>query len=323
MSDVLTPEEVDALLKGVSSGDVASNTGFGVPTGEVRELDLANPEWINRNRIPPLDFNNQVLARELTASIRPLLKNEAEVAADPTALQPYADYIAGLPRPTCIHQTSVTPLDSDVLFVISSDLILNYVDFYYGGDGVYQGQEALTRDFTVTELRVADRLQKKAARHMTTAWEAVAPLTIENAGLETNPEFANFFNSADVVTVSRFNVNLGEKALGWLDIVISKAALDPFHRVLEVTSQGDQLQKQSRWAAAFEARVRNTGIELNTTLSTTTVNLGELIKLRVGDIVPFELPPTVELTAGAVPLFRGTFGVSNGHNAIRITERLR
>ena len=46
------------------------------------------------------------------------------------------------------------------------------------------------------------------------------------------------------------------------------------------------------------------------------------MKLRIGDILPLELPETVQLTAGDVPLFKGTFGVSNGHNAIRIVERL-
>ena len=58
-------------------------------------------------------------------------------------------------------------------------------------------------------------------------------------------------------------------------------------------------------------------------LGTTRINLGELVKLRVGDILPLELPEEVELTAGTVPLFKGTFGVSNGHNAIRIVERLQ
>ena len=322
MSNVLTPEEVDALLQGVSSGDVASNTGFGVPTGEVRELDLTNPDWVSRNQVPPLEFTNQVLARELTASIRPLLKSEAEVRAEAPHMQSYADYLASLARPTCIHLTSVPALDSDVLFVLSANLILSYVDFYYGGDGVHENPETLGRDFTVTELRVAARLQKKAALHMATAWESIIDLSFEDAGVETNPEFANFFNLADVVVISRFNVKLGEREIGGLDIVIPKATLDPRHRVLEATSQGDALQKQSRWSAAFEAQVRNTEIELSSTLGTTTVNLGKLIKLRVGDILPLELPPTVELNAGTVPLFRGTFGVSNGYNAIRITNRL-
>ena len=66
-------EEVDALLKGVSSGDVASGGGFGAPDAEVRELDLTNPNWQQRDRVPPLDFLNQVLARKLTNNLRPLL----------------------------------------------------------------------------------------------------------------------------------------------------------------------------------------------------------------------------------------------------------
>ena len=323
MSEVLSPEEVDALLKGVSSGDVAAGGGFGAPDGEVRELDLSNPNWVQRDQVPPLDFLNQVLGRKLVNNIRPLLKDQAQVNVDAPRLCTYADYLAELARPTSIHQTNVEALDSDVLFVLHPDLILNYVDFYYGGDGLHEDSEPLSRDFTVTELGVAIRFQRKAQRFMSEAWEPVAALTFEEIGNESNPEFSNFFNPADVMTVSRFNVALEERPIGWLDILIPRTALEPFQRRLIASSQGDQLQKQSRWSGAFEAHIRNTEIELSSTLGTTRINLGELVKLRIGDILPLELPDTIELTAGSVPLFKGNFGVSNGHNAVRIVERLK
>jgi len=323
MSEVLSPEEVDALLKGVSSGDVASGGGFGVPDSEVTDLDLTNPDWVQRDEAPPLDFLNQVLGRKLANNIRPLLNNQAEVTVEPARVCSYADYLAELERPTSIHHTHSKPLDSDVLFVLNADLILNYVDFYYGGDGLHEDTEPLSRDFTVTELGVATRLQKKAERFMIESWEPVVALSFDSLGTESNPEFSNFFNPADAMSASRFSVSLGEKTIGWLDILIPKTALDPFRRALLACSQGDQLQKQSRWANAFEAQIRNTEIELSSVLGTARINLGELVKLRIGDILPLELPETVELNAGSVPLFKGTFGVSNGHNAIRIVERLQ
>ncbi|MEM8768676.1 MAG: hypothetical protein AAGE43_14600 [Pseudomonadota bacterium] len=206
MSDVLSPEEVDALLKGVSSGDVASGEGFGVPAGEVVALDLTDPNTFSRDQIPPLEFSNQVLARHLTASVRPLLNNVAEVTATEPRLLSYADYLAELAHPTFIHQTHVLPLDSDILFVLSTDLILNYVDFYYGGDGVHEDQEVLTRDFTVTERGVAGRLQQKAERFMTEAWSGAAALTFEGGVVETNPAFSNFFSPSDMLVASRFEV---------------------------------------------------------------------------------------------------------------------
>lgn len=323
MSEVLSPEEVDALLKGVSSGDVASGGGFGVPESEVRDLDFGNLDWSRQNEAPPLEFLNQVLARKLANNIRPLLKNQAEVAAESTRLTPYADYLAELERPTSIHHTHAKALGSDVLFVLHADLILNYVDFYYGGDGLREDAEPLTRDFTVTELGVSSRIQQKVERFMIEAWEPIVALSFDSIGTESNPEFSNFFNPADVISASRFNVTLGDKAIGWIDIIVPNSALNPFRRALLAASQGDQPQKQTRWAHAFETQVRNTEIELSSVLGTATINLGELVKLRIGDILPLELPETVELAAGSVPLFKGTFGVSNGHNAIRILERLQ
>lgn len=310
------------MLQGVSSGDVDTNAGFGVPAGEVRDLDLSNPDWFNRNQLPSLDVVNQLFGRHLLGNLKPMLKGQVEVTSENVQPMSFADYSATLANPTSLHLTGVSQFDSQVLIVLSPELILNYVDFYYGGDGVHEDQDALTRDFTVTEKLVADRLHKTAAEFMTLAWESITTLEFEEVTTETNPEFSNFFDPAEVMVVSRFNVNLSEKLLGWLDLVIPRSALDPFRRALETCSQGDQAQKQKRWARSFEAQLRSTEIELSSVLTTTQVNLGELVKLKIGDILALELPPTVELTAGAVPLFKGTFGVSNGHNAIRIVERL-
>ena len=230
MSEVLSPEEVDALLKGVSSGDVASGGGFGVPDSEVTDLDLTNPDWVQREEAPPLEFFNQVLGRKLTNNIRPLLKNQADVVAEPARLCSYADYLAELERPTCIHHTHASPLDSDVLFVLHADLILNYVDFYYGGDGLREDAEPLARDLTVTELGVATRLQNKAERFMIEAWEPVVALSFEALGTETNPEFSNFFNPADVMSASRFNVFPGRathRLAGHPDPHVGTGSLSP------------------------------------------------------------------------------------------------
>ena len=53
-------------------------------------------------------------------------------------------------------------------------------------------------------------------------------------------------------------------------------------------------------------------------LAQAKISLGELVRLTPGDIIPIEPPQDVVLLAGDVPLHRGRFGVSQGHNALKI-----
>ncbi len=320
MSDLLSPEELNALLDSVSSGTL-SDERYGIGVEGVSELDLANPDWFNRNQAPPLDFVNQMLERHLREFFTATLKKPLRVTPADPGLTSFADYMATLEKPTSIHLAHIDELDDNLIIVMSAQFVLNYVDFYYGGDGIGDTQEP--RNFTITELGVAEKLYEVISRTMVQSWETVTRLTFEHAAHETNPRFSHFFDAADVLVTSRFEFSLDETSIGWLDIAIPKSALEPLHTALASSGQGDQQQKQSRWKAAFEERVRNAEIELSSNLATTTMTLGELVKMKAGDVLPLELPEHVELLAGEVPLFKGTFGVSNNKNAVQILERLR
>ena len=322
MSDVLSAEEVNALLKGVSSGEVDTSSAVSIAPEDVREFDLSAREWISCDRMPSVDFVNQLFARHFQIDMRSQLHDLSEVTAVETRLEKYDAYVLSLERPTSLNVINVPQFDRQILFVLNADLILNYVDFYFGGGGVIKQHNELTRDFTATEMGVSHRLLELAFKDLATAWKGITPLEFEYLSNESNPEFANFYSPSESMVISRFNIQLEEKSVGWLDIVIPHAVLEPMRKLLDAGDQGDQIQNQKKWTSALEAQLQQTEVVLSSILTTTKVSLGDLLRLRVGDIVPVELPATVELVAQTVPIFSGTFGISNGHNSIRIIERL-
>jgi len=52
MSDILSQDEVDALLKGVQSGDIDTDDAKKKILGGIRSYNLANQERIVRGRMP-------------------------------------------------------------------------------------------------------------------------------------------------------------------------------------------------------------------------------------------------------------------------------
>ena len=50
------------------------------------------------------------------------------------------------------------------------------------------------------------------------------------------------------------------------------------------------------------------------------LSVRELSELQVGDIIPIDIPETVEVRAEGLPLFRGVLGVHKDHYAIKVQE---
>jgi len=58
-------------------------------------------------------------------------------------------------------------------------------------------------------------------------------------------------------------------------------------------------------------------VELTSILLETTINIGDFIGLRVGDVIPISLPDVTTVFAEDVPIFRGEYGQTNGRYAVR------
>lgn len=320
MKDVLTQEEVDALLRDVSNGNIETGKGPRFNPEDVKDFDLSAMESTGRDSKPDIEFVNEVFARYFQHSIRKLLNDQLDVTAGDTRLEKFADYIVAQSRPTSLNATTVPQLDGQVMFVLDSHLILNYVNLYFGG-GLSAPVE-LDRDFTATETGVARKLLGQACTNLAAAWQGIISMEFENMQTESNPKFSTAFSPTDVLVVSKFDIQMEEEPLGMLEVLIPTSCLAPLKKQLENSNKGDQLSKQARWSAILEQHVKGTNVELSSVLTTLKVNLRDLVRLRPGDILPIELPETVELATDTVPLFKGTFGTANGHNAIHITERI-
>ena len=162
MSDVLTPGEVDALLEGVSNGNIG-NEAPKFDDKDVVPYDLTATDHIARSDIPSMDLLNQGFARHLKSSFRELLKDGVEVSVGDVVEQKFSDYVATLPEPTMMYLVQLPQMHSQALFVLSAELIQKYVDIYFGGGA--KALEATPREgFTSAEMRVAEQILEVALR---------------------------------------------------------------------------------------------------------------------------------------------------------------
>ena len=320
MNDLLSQEEIDALLHGVGSGDVETETDEG-PEGEVQQYDFTSQDRIVRGRMPTLEMINERFARYFRISLFNMLRRQAEIAIGGVQMLKFSEYVHSLFVPTSLNLVKIPPLRGTALFVFDPKLVFSAVDNYFGGDGRFHAKIE-GREFTPTEQRVIQRMLEQCFSDLKQAWKPVLEIDFEYQNSEVNPQFANIVSPTEVVVVSTFHIEL-EGGGGALHVTMPYSMVEPIRDLLDAGVQSDRSEVDERWRIAIREEMKSAEVEVSSTLTQVTLSMGELMDLKPGDVIPIDMPETVTVRAEGIPVFRGRLGTSNGMRAIKITEQVR
>ncbi len=317
-NDVLSQDEIDALLHGVDSGAVNTEPETAEP-GEARPYDFANQVRIVRGRMPTLEMINERFARLFRTSLFNMLRRGPEVAVAPIKMLKFSEYVHGLHVPTSLNLVRILPLRGTALVVLDPKLVFAVVDNFFGGNGRFAKIEG--REFTATETRVIHLLLKHIFADAKEAWSTVARLDIEYVNSEINPHFANIVSPTEIVVVTSFHIEL-DGGGGDLHITMPYAMIEPLRELLDAGVASDRVEHDERWMQALKEEIEDAEVEISTVLGRGRVTMQQLIDLKAGDILPIDFNGRATVLAEDVPIFRGTFGVSHGQQAVQIEERV-
>jgi flagellar motor switch protein FliM len=315
-ADLLSQDEIDALLHGVDSGAVEMAPP--PQPGEARSYDFASQDRIVRGKLPTLEMINERFARTLRIGLFNLLRRSADLSVRGIELVRFGEYMHSLQVPTNLNLVKMKPLRGTAIITFEPRLVFTVVDNFFGGAGKYPAKIE-GREFTPTEMRVIQLLLKQTFADLVDAWAPVMPVEFEYVNSEVNPHFANIISPRDYIVVSRFNVEL-EGGGGELHVALPYAMLEPIREQLDAGVQSDRIEKDEGWSRAMRAQLQDAEVELSSAIARRQISLRELSRLKVGDIIPITLSPIVQLQVEQMPLFAGEFGIHNGRNAIKVTQ---
>ncbi|MCG8428375.1 MAG: flagellar motor switch protein FliM [Chromatiales bacterium] len=314
-NDLLSQDEIDALLHGVDSGgvEVESDQEF---DGDARSYDFASQDRIVRGRLPTLEMINERFARHLRTSLFNMLRRSADISVSGVQMLKFSEFVHSLFVPTSLNLIKVPPLRGKGLIVLDPKLVFSVVDNFFGGSGRFH-TKIEGRDFTPTENRVVKMLLELAFKDLDEAWRPVLSLHFEYLSSEVNPQFANIVSPSEVVVVTTFHVDL-EAGGGDLHICMPYSMVEPIRDLLDAGVQSDRGERDERWEQSLREEIMGASVELASILTEAEMSMSELANMKEGDIIPIELPETVEVTASDVPLFKGKLGAVNGNYAVKI-----
>ncbi len=315
-ADLLSQDEIDALLHGVDSGAVDTAEPPAAP-GEARNYDFATQERIIRGRLPTLEMINDRFARTWRIGLFNLLRRSADLSVRGIDMLRFGEYMHSLQVPTNLNLVKMKPLRGTAIVMFEPRLVFTVVDNFFGGNGKYHTRIE-GREFTPTEMRVIQILLRQTFADLSEAWAPVMPVEFEYLNSEVNPHFANIISPREYIVVCRFHVEL-DGGGGELHLSIPWSMLEPIREQLDAGVQSDRVEKDESWTRALRMQLQDAEVELSSTLARRQISLRELSRLKVGDVIPIDLNPTVPVQVEQLPLFSGEFGVHNGRNAVKVT----
>ncbi|OHC69107.1 MAG: flagellar motor switch protein FliM [Rhodocyclales bacterium GWA2_65_20] len=316
--DFLSQEEVDALLKGVTGE--ADEAPAEEETGGVKNYDLGRQERIVRGRMPTMELINERFARLLRIGLFNYMHRSTEISVGPIRVQKYSEFIRNLVVPTNLNLVTIKPLRGTGLVVFDPNLVFLIVDNMFGGDGRFHTRVE-GRDFTPTEQRIIQGMLGVFFSEYQKAWQPVYPIEFEYVRSEMNTQFANIATPSEIVIAVTFTIELSGNSAE-MHLCLPYSMVEPIRDVLYSTMHSEQAGSDTRWSSLLARQLQAAEVELVAPLARTSVTLGEIVKLKVGDIIPIAIDEKVNATVDGIPVMECRYGVRSGQYALKVERFL-
>ncbi len=319
MSKILAQDEVDALLRGLSGGEIETEGEVAEDDSGIVPFDLANQDRIIRGRMPVLEIVNDRFARLCTNALSNSVRKRVELNPISIDMTKFGDFMRSLPVPTSINIFKMEPLRGNAIIVVDSRLVFALVENFFGGSGSQPKIEG--REFTRIEQAIVDRVIKLALDNMEESWRPVHEVNLELVRSEINPQFAAIVPPSDVVVVITFEVEL-ENAIGSLVVCLPYATIEPIRSKLHASFQTERLEIDHAWVSRLKERLMETPVEMVIRFGRTKISGRQLMYLKEGDILLLDTDTDdlMEAEVEGIRKFWGICGTVKGSQAFQVIK---
>ncbi len=322
MGEILTQEEVDSLLTGLSSGKVEAETDVGPEPGEVNGYDFTSQERVIRGRLPTFEVISERFGREIRSTLSNLLHTTVDISVESMDTLKFAEFGRSLPVPTSLHVFRMEPLRGHGLIVLESQLVFNLIDTFFGGKGSSEAKIE-GREFTAIEDTMILRVVSECLEDLAVSWAPVEAIKTGLVRSEVNPQFASIVMPTDLVIVTKYEVEL-EQSAGTLIVCIPYSMIEPLRSKLSGAFQAEVLDIDIAWHKRLKEIIMESSIDFVAMLGKKDITGEQLVHMKVGDVIELEQDAEKPLFGliEDLPKLTGYAGVQRGFQAFQVESKL-
>lgn len=321
MVDVLSQNEIDALLAALSSGEMdAEELKKEETQKKVRAYDFKRAVRFSKDHIRSLTRIHENFARYLTTYFSAQLRTFVQINVVQVEQLPYDEFIRSIPKMTILNIFEAEPLEGRMVLEVHPNVAFAMLDRLLGGPGVSPTKiNALTEIETI----VMERIFSKTFDSLQEAWKTVLDLSPRLEAMETNPQFMQIVSPNETIALISLSTKIGDTT-GMINLCIPHVVLEPIMPKLSV-HQWFASQKKTRAPEEVEAlqqRLHKAKLPVIAELGSSVISIHEFLNLSAGDVIKLnrDVDAPLEIKVGDKIKFIGNPGVAKGKVAVQISE---
>jgi len=328
MSDVLSQNEIDNLLSGMTTGTVDVNdllTSKQISKGDITNYDFRRPNRISKNQVRTLQTVHESFAETFGYYLVSKLQTVISITVTSVDQLFYSEFILSVSNPSCLYVFEIEGTDGSGILEISPQLALTIVERLLGGTADTQSKP---RTITPIEQAVIRGVVEHALFDLRNAWRSITDLNFKYQRLEMEADFVQIAPSSEIVVVISFDVNVGVHTY-LMNLCFPTFALEEVLARLtrqQVTSAAlkQSPQKIQENFQLVKQHMSNTFLPVVAELGKTSITVKELLELKVGDVLKLnkKINHEIEILISGKRKLAARPGTVEGKRAVRITRPL-
>ncbi len=324
MGDILSQNEIDDLLKALSTGEIdAQEIQTTKQEKKIRLHDFRRASKFAKDQIKTLNIIYDNYARLVTNFLTGYLRTLVQVDVVSVEALPYSDFSNSVSNPVILSIIEFAPLSGSIILEMEPHVAFALVDRILGGKGSSMER---VREFTEIELAIIERIIIQILNLMREPWENVLSIRPRLDKIETNAQFAQIVAQNETVALITLSARVGDID-GMINICIPHMVVEPIVSKLSTKFWFSNVEKEAtpEMKESIENKVENTLVPIRAVLGKTSISVSEFIEMQPDDVLPLDtgVNDDMEILVGNLLKFYATPGVKKNKVAVKISKVLK
>lgn len=321
--DVLSQNEIDDLLKQLSSGDLDVDDITDVETQKVKDYDFARPAKFSKEHLRTLEIIFEHFGRLVSTNLPAYLRKNVQMEVMNSEAVTYSEFTNSLSNPVLFGVVNFEPLQGNIVMELAANIGYAIVDRMLGGTG--ETLEKM-RDFSEIELGIIERIFTICVNLLREPWKNVIEIEPRLERIETNSQFAQIISPSEMIAIITINMSIGD-VMGLMNICLPFITLEDVMDKLNTKYWYSTMQQSDdeTYVDMIEAAISKAQIPIKAVLGSSSISVNDFVNMQIGDIIKInkQYDEELDIYVGNMLKFKALPGSASENYAVKITKVIR
>lgn len=321
MGDALSQDEIDMLLKALSTGEYDADAEE-KNEQKVVDYDFHRPTKFSKEHLRTLEIIFENYGRLMASSLPLYLRKSVSADVMNSEAVIYSEFSNALSNPVLLGVVSMAPLKGNIIIEWANNLGYTLVDRMLGGYGAPLEKQ---RDFTEIERAIINKVFKAMVDLLKEPWKNVVDIEPKLDRIETNSQFAQIIAPGDMIAIVTMNLTIGDVE-GLVNICLPFVTLEEIMDRLNTKYWYSTTQEHDgTYEAVVEHLISKAEIPVTAVLGKSTISVNDFVNMQKGDIIRIntKINDELDVYTGKIRKFKALPGSTSENYAVRVTSIIR